>query len=118
MSQFVKAGAVHRFRGGRGRRVMVEGRAVAVFLHEGGPVAVGDRCPHMGASLSEGKLEAGRVVCSWHGWTFDCETGQCDRKDWARIPRYEARVEDGEVLVRALDREAGQTAAGDETQAR
>jgi nitrite reductase (NADH) small subunit len=59
----------------------------------------------MGASLSEGKLEEGRVVCSWHGWSFDAETGQCDRKEWARVPRYEAKIEGGEVLVRALGEE-------------
>jgi nitrite reductase (NADH) small subunit/3-phenylpropionate/trans-cinnamate dioxygenase ferredoxin subunit len=103
VSDFVKVGSIDRFREGRGRRVSVEGRAVAVFLRKGRLHAVGDRCPHMGASLSEGRLEEGRVVCSWHGWSFDCETGRCDRKSWARIPRFEVRLEGKEVLLRPLD---------------
>jgi UDP-MurNAc hydroxylase len=47
-----------------------------------GPYVVQRRCPHRNADLSVfGELEAhgdGDVlVCTLHGWKFDCETGRC-----------------------------------------
>lgn len=37
-----------------------------------------DRCPHLGASLSQGHVEAHCLVCPFHGFAFDGE-GQCQR---------------------------------------
>lgn len=30
-----------------------------------------DKCPHRGVALSEGRIEAGQLQCSYHGWLFD-----------------------------------------------
>ncbi len=38
--------------------------------------ACADRCPHAGATLSEGELERGVVTCPRHGSQFDVSTGQ------------------------------------------
>jgi nitrite reductase/ring-hydroxylating ferredoxin subunit len=38
--------------------------------------ACADRCPHAGATLSEGELERGIVTCPRHGSQFDVTTGQ------------------------------------------
>ena len=35
-----------------------------------------DLCIHRGTRLSLGKIEAGSIVCPYHGWVYD-ETGQC-----------------------------------------
>lgn len=37
-----------------------------------------DRCPHRGARLSRGRVDAatGRLECAYHGWRFDA-TGRC-----------------------------------------
>jgi phenylpropionate dioxygenase-like ring-hydroxylating dioxygenase large terminal subunit len=35
-----------------------------------------DRCPHLGASLSRGKVSEDRLVCPFHGFEFDAD-GQC-----------------------------------------
>lgn len=46
-----------------------------VFWRDGGKVhALADRCPHRGASLSQGHLRfpgSGTISCPYHGWTFD-----------------------------------------------
>ncbi len=39
-------------------------------------VACADRCPHAGAVLSEGELEAAVVTCPRHGSQFDVRTGE------------------------------------------
>jgi len=53
-------------------------------------VALDDRCPHRGASLAGGTVEAGCVVCPYHGWRFD-QAGACVKipanRDGAKIPR-------------------------------
>jgi nitrite reductase/ring-hydroxylating ferredoxin subunit len=60
--------------------------------------ACADRCPHAGATLSEGELEQGVVTCPRHGSQFDVSTGQRVRgpadTDIATYPT----VEDGGQL--------------------
>lgn len=62
---------------GCGFRVLVDGCAVALFRTACGWVALDDRCPHAGASLSEGRVADGQVTCPWHGLRFDAATGAC-----------------------------------------
>ena len=66
----------------------------AVFRVQGRLYALRDACPHMGAPLSEGKLTGGRVVCGWHGWSFDLTTGRTERgRGCARVHVVERRGE-------------------------
>src|SRR5881275_1725734 len=44
---------------------------------EGGPLALQDACPHRGMPLSYGWFDGQQLECSYHGWTFDAHTGQC-----------------------------------------
>jgi nitrite reductase/ring-hydroxylating ferredoxin subunit len=49
-------------------------------LADGRAFALLDRCPHDGGRLSDGFVEAGRLVCSRHGWEFDPRTGERVRR--------------------------------------
>ena len=42
---------------------------------EGVPVVLADRCPHRQYPLSKGSLADGRLVCGYHGFSFDCARG-------------------------------------------
>jgi len=44
---------------------------------QGKPFALRDACPHRGMPLHCGKFDGENVECSYHGWTFDAHTGQC-----------------------------------------
>lgn len=101
MAGFMKVGRVEEFSDGRGRAVSVDGKTVAVFRRGERFFAVGDRCPHMGASLADGEIVEDEVQCSWHGWRFHLGTGRSQAKEWACVPVYEVRVEGGDVLVAA-----------------
>jgi nitrite reductase/ring-hydroxylating ferredoxin subunit len=52
-------------------------RELAVcVLEDGRAFVLPDRCPHDGGRLSDGFVEAGRLVCGRHGWEFDPATGR------------------------------------------
>lgn len=54
-----------------------DGTALAVVRLASGEVCVlADRCPHDGGPLSDGFVEAGRLVCARHGWEIDPRTGR------------------------------------------
>jgi nitrite reductase/ring-hydroxylating ferredoxin subunit/uncharacterized membrane protein len=87
---------------GRPQRVEVDG--VGLVLHrDGGKVlAVGEYCPHLGAPMSDGWVDRGRVVCPWHGSRFECQSGDVLKGPaTAPLPSYPTRVRDGMVEVRA-----------------
>lgn len=44
---------------------------------EGRAFALRDTCPHRGMPLSCGWFNGREVECSYHGWRFDAQTGQC-----------------------------------------
>ncbi|MDC0666726.1 aromatic ring-hydroxylating dioxygenase subunit alpha [Nannocystis radixulma] len=56
-------------------------------------VALDDRCPHRGASLSQGTCSGDHIVCPYHGWAFE-PGGACVRipanTGDARVPRKAA----------------------------
>ena len=48
------------------------GENIVLFLDaEGKPAALADRCCHRTAKLSKGWSEDGRIICGYHGWTYD-----------------------------------------------
>jgi len=107
VSAWVNVGPLSAFPAGRGRAVRVGSDRVAVFNLDGRLLALQDNCPHMGASLADGKIAGGRVTCHWHGWVFDLESGRGSppAKSWACARVYRVRVEDGAVWVRERDRD-------------
>ena len=97
---FVRVGRFDEFPERRGRAVRVAGETVAVFRVGSRVFALRDACPHMGASLADGRIEGDCVECHWHHWRFDLETGQAAERSWARAVRYEVRVLAGEVWLK------------------
>ncbi len=77
------------------RKYTVAGSAFVAF-RSGGAIIVGpDRCPHMGAALTDGRLEGGQLVCPWHGLRLGCEA----RGSWQPRPVFD----DGVLLWVRLD---------------
>ena len=108
-------------------RVEVNGRTYGVFNVGGTFHALLDRCPHQGAALTRGACIATiesdtpgeyrfgtsrtLIMCPWHGWEFDIQTGQ----SWFDAAHTRARsvavsVEHGEDLATRLQ-ESQQTGA-------
>lgn len=60
---------------GQLREVTAGGATLCVARIGGALHALDNVCPHRGAPLAEGVVEDGRVICPWHGWSFDPVTG-------------------------------------------
>lgn len=68
--------------------------------HEGGIVALADRCTHRGGPLHEGAIADGCVQCPWHGSRFRLADGSIERGPATRPqPVLRTRVVDGRVQV-------------------
>ena len=64
--------------------------------------AIGETCSHRCGPLAEGTLEGDRVTCPWHGSTFDIKDGSVvDGPATMPQPRFDVRVRDGFIEVRA-----------------
>lgn len=84
---------------GRSRVVRVGRYDVALFNVGGELFALENACPHMGGPIADGHLDGLTVTCPWHAWCFDLRTGKMTLGDFAWIPRFETRAEDGAVWV-------------------
>lgn len=84
---------------GQGRAFDVDGVMVAVFLTDGHYYAIEDYCPHQGAPLSDGVVDAKSVTCTWHGWRFDLGDGHHLDGSRAKVPTFPVRVVGDEIQV-------------------
>ncbi|HEU5424094.1 MAG TPA: Rieske 2Fe-2S domain-containing protein [Nitrolancea sp.] len=83
-----------------GPRVVSGGRhGIAVFLSDGVPYAVDNRCPHMGFPLQRGSVCDGILTCHWHHARFDLASGGTFDPFADDVRTYETVVEDGVVYV-------------------
>jgi nitrite reductase/ring-hydroxylating ferredoxin subunit len=82
-----------------GYRVVLEGKYIALFRQGTTVWAFDDSCPHMGASLSEGYRNGNCVVCPWHGWVFDMESGCSPFDEDAKLGVYPVFLLEGDVHV-------------------
>lgn len=61
--------------------------------------ALNNVCPHRQGPLAEGWIEGNAVLCPWHAWAFDLQTGAAAEPEHASVPVYPVRVEGDEVLI-------------------
>lgn len=57
-------------------------------------------CVHQGMTLDGGMIEAGIIVCPWHGFTFEATTGECISAPGAQLSQIPTRIESGHLWVR------------------
>ncbi|MCY4251783.1 MAG: Rieske 2Fe-2S domain-containing protein [Thaumarchaeota archaeon] len=97
----VVAGKAAEIPPGTLKRVGAEGGDIVVGNLDGKFFAMADTCTHAGASLSEGRIEGGNVVCGWHGAQFECASGRLAKfpAKVADLRQYGVSVEGDDVVV-------------------
>ena len=87
---------------GARRVTRAQGLEVAVFRTATDEVfALLDRCPHKGGPLSQGIVFGKSVACPLHNWTIGLCDGQAQAPDEGCTPRFQVKVENGEVYLDA-----------------
>ena len=83
---------------GLGHPVKADGLEIAVFKWNGQVFAIEDLCPHLGFPLSEGILQEGEIICSWHGWRVRLDDGTC-RREREQAKTFPCEIRGDEVWV-------------------
>lgn len=84
---------------GKVKELFAAGRFLCLANVEGIIYATDNVCPHWGGPLGQGKIVCGKIVCPWHGWEFDPQTGETSRKLNARLAMHKVIIEGDEVLI-------------------
>ena len=72
---------------------------IALFSIDGKYFAMDNTCPHRGGSLGEGDVSGGIVTCPWHGWQFNCRTGEAVENRAIRVKTYDLSVKGDGIYV-------------------
>jgi nitrite reductase (NADH) small subunit len=78
-------------------------------LHQGGPVCMGRVLGKLEEILAGDHSVIGErfskeelhLICPWHGWEYDIETGECVADRRLRLKKYQVIVKGGDVYVLA-----------------
>lgn len=101
MSRWEQVCSLSELKEGKGHEVWVNGRPLALFLHQDSVHALEDRCPHREGQMSRGQVVDGDAVCPLHGWNFDLATGISPYNPHDRLDIYPVRITDGAVEIDA-----------------
>lgn len=75
-------------------------RVICVANVNGTVTAMDNVCLHRGGPLGQGVIDRGKLVCPWHGWEWDPQTGQAVHNPAARLMVYPLKMENGDVMIK------------------
>lgn len=87
---------------------LVAGERVALLLYEGNKIScVSGVCQHQNGPLAEGQFKYGCLTCPWHGYQYKPHDGTSPEPFTEKIPTFDVRIDNGQVLVRETPNPAG-----------
>ena len=69
---------------------------VLLVKSNGAIYAFKNKCPHQNKSLENCKISEGHVICPWHQYQFDCDSG---RGHGLNIDKFPLKFEDDSVYI-------------------
>ncbi len=100
MSQFIRIASKSELPGeNEAREFNVGDRVVCVANVNGTFSAMDNVCLHRGGPIGQGVVDAGKVVCPWHGWAWDPGTGEAAHNPAAKLAVYPIKIEGDDVMV-------------------
>lgn len=100
MSEFLEVAQASELPVGRAKAVQVADRTIAIYHTSDGFFATDNVCPHRGGPLAEGDVIGNEIVCPWHLWSFDLETGVCPGNADIVVATHEVRIDGERILVK------------------
>jgi len=77
----------------------LNGKSICVAHTAEGCSAMDNVCLHRGGPLGQGVVDGTKILCPWHGWAFDVNTGASVHNDGVRVAVYPLKIEGDDVLV-------------------
>src|SRR5690349_8854472 len=84
--------------------VTLGGETFALCNVDGRVRALSGICLHRGGPLGQGALHGDRVVCPWHAWEWECETGASEFNPSQKVATFRVQVEGDDILLDVPDR--------------
>lgn len=84
------------------RMELADGKSLVLIRLDGQVQAFHNECAHLGLPIDGGTIdrESRTITCPWHGFRFDCLSGECLTAPQAQLEPVPLRVENGIVHVR------------------
>ena len=103
----IKVAGLGEVNPGEKKKITVEDKVLLLANVEGEYYAIDNRCPHMGGSLADGKMQGYQVACPRHGTVFDLRTGKVAQNGKMMMMKlhvhdvnaYPVKVEGNEIFV-------------------
>jgi len=106
MAEFIKIATVAELPPeGEAKEFVCEGRTVCVANANGKYSAMDNVCPHRGGPLSQGVVDGDKLICPWHGWSFNVRTGESVQRPSTAIPTYGLKIDGDDVLIEIKQKE-------------
>ncbi|WKY48111.1 non-heme iron oxygenase ferredoxin subunit [Eubacteriaceae bacterium ES3] len=105
--RYMKVVSIEELKPGTMKKFIIAETPILLSNLEGTYYAIDDTCPHMGGSLSAGKLEGQNVICPRHGSVFDVKTGSVVKSGKVlfipakvhNIKSYPIKIEGTDVMI-------------------
>ncbi|RFZ94223.1 Rieske (2Fe-2S) protein [Mucilaginibacter conchicola] len=81
------------------KKVKAGGKNICIVNYEDKLYAVGATCPHAGAELSGGWCKDGKIICPFHRYGYDLQTGRGNPGQNDFIDSYPVELRNGDVYV-------------------
>lgn len=108
MARWVRVAGLAETPPGTCRTVRAGEFSLALVNDEGRIRALDDACPHQGASLGQGTVVRGNLICPLHSWVFDIDTGACRGMSEPGPRVYPVRIAGDAVEVALPQRDEGE----------
>ncbi len=99
MKKFYPVVSLHDLRPGKGMKVRVNRKTIALFNHGNKVYALQNNCPHQNADLADGYIKDDKVYCALHHWAFDLSTGAYSFNPKVSLQTFEVQIEDDIIFV-------------------
>jgi len=74
-------------------------KVICVANVNGVVTAMDNVCLHRGGPLGQGVIEGNKLVCPWHGWQWNPQTGEAAHNPNAKVAVYPLKYENGNVMI-------------------
>ena len=78
---------------------LVAGVDLVIVRYDDAVTVLYGRCAHRGALMADGYVDGDNLICGLHGWDYRLDTGVSEYNNSETLPRFNAWVEEGQVLV-------------------